>query len=184
MRALRVSYVGEFGYELHMPMDAMQAVYQKLLEAGAPHDIGHYGLYAANSMRLEKGYRGWGSDLTTERSPIEAGLAPFCRNRDHPAWHVIDQRPNDWEMVLIEIPSDDCHPFYAHTLLQDDRPIGVITSAAYGYRTQKMLALAYLRDPAARENLQAEILGQLYPVRILTQPPFDPQNNRLRHGGQ
>ncbi len=123
-------------------------------------------------MRLEKGYRGWGADLTTERSPIEAGLGVFVRDKDN--------LPDEWDMVLLDIEAGDIDPFYAHTVWQGDRAVGVVTSGAYGHRTQKTLALAYLRDPAARDGLTVNILGQQRPAMILTKPPFDPENLHLR----
>ncbi len=176
--ALRVSYIGEFGWELHMDRAAMRPVYDALLQAGAPHGIGHYGAYAANAMRLEKGYRAWGSDLTTERSPIETGLGALV-NSDEPAIYA---RANDWEMVLLEITGTP-HPFYAHGVWQDDCCVGIVTSAAFGHRTGKTLALAYLRDRTARSDLEVEILGGRYVAAILDRPPFDPENSRLRTAG-
>ncbi|MEM1298761.1 MAG: FAD-dependent oxidoreductase [Pseudomonadota bacterium] len=176
--AMRVSYIGEFGWELHMVRDAALEVYTLLQQAGAPLGIGHYGLYAANAMRLEKGYRAWGGDLTTERSPIEAGLNAFVKR----PCDAVTTRPNDWEMVLLEIQSQDVHPFYAHGLWQGGRSVGIITSAAHGHRTGMVLALAYLRDRTARHDLTADILGRRVPARILDRPPFDPDNIRLRQG--
>ncbi len=176
--AMRISYVGEFGWELHVARNAAQEVYALLLEAGTPHGVDHYGLYAANAMRLEKGYRAWGSDLTTERSPIEAGLNAFVKR----PCDAVTARPNDWEMLLLEIQSPDVHPFYAHGLWQGDRSVGIVTSAAHGHRTGMVLALAYLRDRIARNDLTVDILGQRIPARILDRPPFDPDNIRLREG--
>ncbi len=137
-----------------------------------------YGAYAANSMRLEKGYRGWGSDLTTERSPLEAGLTHFVR----PALRKDLIRDDAWDMVLLEIEVADVDPFYAHTLWQGDRPVGIVTSGAYGHRTGKVLALAYLRDTSARDRLTVSILGQHRKASILPKPPFDPDNTRLKAG--
>ena len=166
-----------------MPLAAMQTVYAALLAAGQSHGIGHYGTYAANSMRLEKGYRGWGSDLTTERSPIESGLQPFLKNRDGATWKAVEARANDWEMVLIEVLSDDVYPYYAHGLWQGEHSVGIVTSAAYGHRSGKSLALAYLRDASARSDLTVDVQGWRCPVKILDRPPFDPDNARLRGQG-
>ncbi len=177
--ALRMSYIGEYGWELHMDRDAMSAVYEALSQAGKPQEIGHYGAYAANAMRLEKGYRAWGSDLTTERSPIEAGLTAFVKS-DAPA---LDARHNEWEMVLLDITGTSC-PFYAHGVWSGGRSVGIVTSAAYGHRTGKTLALAYLRDRTARSGLEVEILGERHAATILDHPPFDPNNTRLRTAGE
>ena len=83
-------------------------------------------------------------------------------------------------MVLLDIETGEVDPFYAHTVWQGDSAVGVVTSGAYGHRTGKTLALAYLRDPAARENLTVNILGQRRPAMILPRAPFDPDNLRLR----
>ncbi|MEO0569728.1 MAG: FAD-dependent oxidoreductase [Pseudomonadota bacterium] len=181
--ALRVSYIGEFGWELHMEMAAMRDVYAALLAAGKPSGIGHYGAYAANAMRLEKGYRAWGADLTTERSPIEAGLSAFIES-DCDQRRAVEDRTNNWEMVLLEVLSDDAHPFYAHGLWQGDRSVGIVTSAAYGHRCSKSLALAYLSDRDARTDLEIDILGRRTSVKILEQIPFDPKNIRLKRGNE
>lgn len=178
LRALRLSYLGECGWELHVPRENAVSLFLKLEQAAMPHGLGYYGAYAANSMRLEKGYRGWGSDLTTERSPLEAGLTAFVRKdlQERLA------RDNPWEMVLLEIEVGDVDPFYAHSLWQDGRAVGIVTSGAYGHRTGKVLALAYLRDKSARKNLTVSILGQHRKATILPQPPFDPDNSRMKLG--
>ena len=167
IRALRVSYIGESGWELHVPSEHATQIFTLLEQAAEPYDLGFYGAYAANSMRLEKGYRGWGSDLTTERSPLEAGLAAFVR----PDIRGALARDDPWEMVLLEIAPSDVDPFYAHPLWRGDRPVGIVTSGAYGHRTGKVLALAYLRDASVREALTVSILGQHHVANILYQPP-------------
>jgi len=180
VHALRVSYIGESGWELHVPAPHAAQLFTTLEQIAQPFAPGLYGAYAANAMRLEKAFRGWGSDLTTERSPLEAGLTPFVRPnlRDDLA------RDDPWDMVLLEIDAGDVDPFYAHTVWQDDRPVGIVTSGAYGHRTGKMLALAYLRDRSARDNLTVSILGQHHTATILHEPPYDPTNIRLKTGGQ
>ena len=179
VRALRMSYIGESGWELHVCVDKAVQLFSALEQDAQPLGLGFYGAYAANSMRLEKGYRGWGSDLTTERSPLEAGLAPFIRLDLQDAL----ARDNPWNMVLLEIEASEVDPFYAHTLWRDGQPVGIVTSGAYGHRTGKVLALAYLRDPSAREGLTVSILGTHRRASVLTEPPFDPRNTRLKYGG-
>ncbi len=182
LRALRVSYIGELGWELHVPKARAAEVFLALEAAGQAYDIGLYGTYAANAMRLEKGYRGWGSDLTTERSPIESGLSFLVKTegRMFVGRDAMLARENPWDMVMLDIETTDFDPFYAHSVMQGDRPVGIITSGAFGHRTQKTLALAYLRDPTAREDLTVSVLGRSRPATILDTPPFDPQNARLK----
>ncbi|WP_370227822.1 aminomethyltransferase family protein, partial [Cognatishimia sp.] len=179
VRALRVSYLGECGWELHVAKADAARLFTTLEARAKPHGLGYYGAYAANSMRLEKAYRGWGSDLTTERSPLEAGLTPFVR-KDLRAGLSRDAA---WDMVLLEIEAGEVDPFYAHTVWQGSRPVGIATSGAYGHRTGKVLALAYLRDPTARDDLTLSILGQPRKATILPKAPYDPENARLKTGG-
>jgi len=180
---LRVSYVGELGFELHVARADAAKLFLALEEAGKPFGLGYYGAYAANSMRLEKGYRGWGMDLTTERSPLETGLAFLVKSegRGFTGRDAMLKRPKPWDMVLLEIDTDgEIEPFYSHTLFAQGRAVGVVTSGAFGHRVRKSLALAFLREPAIREGLTVKLLGRERAARILDTPPYDPHNLRLR----
>ncbi len=182
--ALRVSYVGEKGWELHVARSRALALFNALTEQGAPLGIGFYGAYAANSMRLEKGYRGWGMDLTTERTPLESGLGFLVRTegRDFIGRDAMLKRQPGWDMVLLKIDTaDDVEPFYSHTVFARGRPVGVVTSGAFGHRVRRSLALAFLREPDIREGLSVKLLGRERPARVLATPPYDPQNQRLKH---
>ena len=153
-RALRVSYAGECGWELHVAMADLPALHQALCTAGAAVDLRPFGAYALNSLRLEKGYRAWGADLTTERTPLEAGLDHLVRTegRGFTGREALLARaasPSAWRMALLAIePDGDADPFYTHTVWRDGRAIGIVTSAAPGHRTGTTLALAYLRPEA------------------------------------
>lgn len=178
VRALRLSYIGESGWELHVPAEKAATLFLALETASRPLGLGFYGAYAADAMRLEKGYRAWGSDLTTERSPLEAGLAAFVR----PELRAGLARSAAWQMVLLEIAAGEVDPFHAHTLWQGNQPVGIVTSGGFGHRTGKVLALAYLRDATAREGLAVSILGEERAATILPGPPYDPGNFRLKTG--
>jgi dimethylglycine dehydrogenase len=185
VRALRISYVGELGWELHIPVGQMQVVFDALLAEGEPIGAGLFGAYAMNAMRLEKAYRAWGMDLTTERTPEEAGLGFLVSTeaRSFVGAEALKQRrsdPSHWKMVLLRVATDDVDPFYAHTVKRNGIPVGVVTSGAYGHRIGEALALAYLRDHEACDDLVVEILGRDYPAVVLASPPYDPGNVRLR----
>ena len=212
VRALRVSYAGECGWELHVAMADLPALHEALRKAGAAVDLRPFGAYALNSLRLEKGYRAWGADLTTERTPLEAGLDHLVRTegRRFPGREALLSRaasPSAWRMVLLSVepdPDPDPDPFYTHTVWQDGRAIGIVTSAAPGHRTGTVLALAYLRPeaesrergrparmgdrdgmPESGENgadgaLEISILGRRHSARVLAEPPYDPMSTRLR----
>ncbi|MEM9602306.1 MAG: FAD-dependent oxidoreductase [Pseudomonadota bacterium] len=181
VRALRVSYLGELGWELHVRADEAERLLRALERAGEGLGLGYYGAHAANALRLEKGYRAWGADLTTERTPLEAGLQRFVKvdGRGFVGREAMLSRVDPWDMVLLEIDISDTEPFYTHTVWQHGTPVGVITSAAHGPRTGKTLALAYLREPSARAGLSVDVLGARYAARVLDQVPYDPANHRL-----
>ena len=191
-RALRVSFVGELGWELHVAMTDLPALHESLCTAGASVDLVPFGAYAMNSMRLEKGYRAWGVDLSTERTPIEAGLGRLVRTegREFTGRDALLARmasPDAWRMVLLSIePHGEVDPFYLHTLWNGGRPVGIVTSAAPGHRTGTMLALAYLRPDAETDacgaggGLEVSVLGLRSSARVLDAPPYDPANVRLR----
>ena len=153
-RALRVSYAGECGWELHVALADLPALHEALCAAGAAVGLRPFGAYAMNSLRLEKGYRAWGADLTTERTPLEAGLAHLVRTegREFTGREALLARtgsPSAWRMALLSIePDRDADPFYTHTVWRGERAIGIVTSAAPGHRTGLALALAYLRPEA------------------------------------
>ena len=184
IRALRVSYLGELGWELHLPAAAAAEVFRALEEAGEASGIGYYGAFAANSMRLEKGYRAWGADLTSERTPRECGVGVLVRpdGREFPGRTAMDARDetSDWHSVLLELRSGPVDPFYGHPVYAGNRIIGIVTSGGFGHRTQKQLALALLREPLPNETVSVEILGQSCPAEVLHAPPFDPENARLK----
>lgn len=185
VRALRLSYVGELGWELHAPAQDMPALFDAVWTAGQPHGIGLFGAYAMNAMRLEKGYPAWGADLTTERTPEEAGLGFLVRTdgRDFVGREALLARmaaDDRWEMVLLDITADGTDPFYSHPVMCDGQPVGIVTSGAWGHRTGRALGLAYLRRRGLRDGLTVEILGRPCPATVLDRPPFDPANQRLK----
>ena len=184
VRALRVSYIGELGWELHVPAAHAVSLFLALENAGEEHGIGYYGAYAANSMRLEKAYRAWGSELSTERTAYEAGLHQFIKsdNREFHGKQAMLDRLNDqaWELVLLELETTDIDPFYSHPVLHKEKTIGIITSGAYGHRCKKTLAFAYLRQTEYRDSLTVSVLGQFRKAVILDKAPFDHNNLRLR----
>jgi len=171
--ALRLSYVGEPGWELHHPVEQQVQLFEHIFQAGKNFDLGFYGAFAMNSMRLEKGYRAWGADLTTERSPLEAGLG-FLVNTERRDFIGRDallarQRADEhWSMHLLEFEDPEFDPFYMHTVFRGDEPLGMVTSASYGHRLQKAIGLAYFRRKVSSEDeLGVEILGRKSIARII-----------------
>ena len=169
VEALRISYVGESGWELHHNIDQQKELFKHLMQAGQKYDLGFYGAFAMNSMRLEMGYRAWGADLTTERTPLEAGLKRFVKteDRDFIGRQGMLEKNNDWSMHLLELEDSEFDPFYMHTVFRDDEPVGIVTSAAFGHRINRAIGLAYFRRPVALgEELLVLVPGRKVPARI------------------
>ena len=186
VRALRVSYVGELGWELHVAMDRQLELFTALMAHRRKYEIGFYGAFAMNSLRLEKGYRAWGVDLTTERTPLESGLKSFVKteNREFIGRDSLLRRAQDperWSMALLELEEAGCDPFYGHAVFDQNEPIGIVTSGGYGHSVNKVLALAFFRKlPCNPHDLRVLVLDQPVAAHVLDTPPYDPDNARLR----
>ena len=188
--ALRVSYVGEYGFELHAPLERFGELHAAVTDAG--ERLGHapFGIHAVNSMRLEKAYRGWGADLGSERTPLEAGLDAFvrCEGRDFPGRDAMlerAQRGDAWRMQLFRVADDPLAlPFANHTVWQADRAVGIVTSAAFGFRTGSTLALAYLRPDCVDDlPLSIRVTDRELAIEPCAAVPWDPSNERQRPSG-
>ena len=188
--ALRLSYAGELGWELHGPREAMPAVHDALWEAGGPHGIAHYGSFAMNVMRMEKGFPGAG-ELTNEVTLPEAGVMRFARldkgdflGRD--ATLASLARPPRWACALLEIEADgEADGHGGEAVLMDGRPVGATSSVAYGHSVGATLAFAWVAPEAAAPAtaLEAVVMGERRPARVLDRPPWDPDNLRPRADG-
>ncbi len=177
-----MSYIGESGWEVHATNDQLEKIYDAIVmaigTAGGDYKIAHYGAFAANAMRLEKGYRAWGMDLTTERTVCEAGLDFLVKKK------LGGRGKSDWNMQLLALDLDavNADAFGGQAVFCGDSCVGVVTSGAYGARVEKSLALAYLREPveSLNESLCVELLGQRVRAIVLTEPPYDPENRRMK----
>jgi len=185
--ALRVSFTGDLGWELHCAEADQQVLYTALLEAGRDLGAGPVGSRALMSLRVEKGYGSWGRDYSPEYWPQESGLAGLIRadkpflNRD--AWLAVKDKPPRDTMVMLEIDAADADAQGGEPVfLPDGTPAGQVSSGAYGYSVGKSLAIAYLKAGlvAPGDELRVAILGGSVPARVLHRPPFDPEGNRLR----
>jgi dimethylglycine dehydrogenase len=183
-----VAYAGELGWELHCDAEDQRDLLRELIRRGAASGLSLFGAYAMYSLRLEKAYRAWGSDLTTERTPIEAGLTSFVRpgerqftGREALASHA--SRAHPMRMVLLELTGGSLDPFYGHPVLCGGRAVGIVTSGSYGHRTGRRLALAYLTEAWEQHPggpLEVQVLDELCSAAILPRAPYDPDNLRLR----
>jgi dimethylglycine dehydrogenase len=186
VRALRVSYVGELGWELHHPMTKMEPLYDALMKAGEPFGIHHFGTYALNSLRMEKAYKAWGTELTTEISLVEADMMRFVRKGGGYIGADIVKRKLeegvDTHLVYCEVDVFDADPMGNEPVYQGDRVIGITTSGAYGHCVKKSLAFAYVSTgyETPGSTFEIEILGKRRKATVLADPAWDPDNERLR----
>jgi dimethylglycine dehydrogenase len=185
LRALRVSYVGELGWELHPPTASMGAVYDALWSGGQEFGIANYGLYAVNSMRIEKGYKAWSTELTNELTMPEADMSRFVNlSKGEFVGRSATLAPSDrpLKIVNIEIDATDTDARGGEPVLVADRCIGVTTSGAYGHRVRKSLAFACVPPPFAAPGSVLDILiqGERRSSTVLQQPAFDPYNTRMK----
>ncbi len=185
--ALRVNYVGELGWELHLPMEHQVAVYDALMAAGEAHGITDFGMYAMDSLRLEKGYGAWKLEFTTEYTALEAGLERFCR-LDKPdfigraALLRQQQAGLPRRLVCLTLSPGDADAATNAPVFREGRAVGVVTSGGYGHAIEASIALAYIESRALGDGgaFEVEVLGQRRPATLQPAAPYDPKNARLK----
>lgn len=186
VRALRVSYVGELGWELHHEINHMDRLYDALISAGNEFDVADFGLYAMDSLRMEKGYKAWGLELTTELTPIEGGLQRFV-DFDSPfigKKFVVERAQGevDTQLVYLSVDTVDADAHGNEPVYAGDRYVGLTTSGAYGHAVGQSIAFAFVEPEFATSGTELEvaILGQRCVAQVLEEPLYDPRNLRLR----
>ena len=184
--ALRVSYVGELGWELFHPIEAMSELASNIEDAGQQYGLGWFGSYALNAMRLEKGYKGWGSELTTEITPIEADIERFVDfESDFIGKDKVLARKAEGistKLVLVSVDAHDADCLGNEPAMDGERPMGVVCSGGFGHRTQMSLAFVYVEPEfsAPGSTFDIPILGSTRRATVLAHPPYDPQNDKLK----
>ncbi len=184
VRALRLSFTGELGWELHVPMPQMPEVFDALVEAGEPLGMVFFGTHALTSMRMEQGYK-VSADMTNEVTAYEAGLMRFVnldkRFIGKEALVANMQEPR-WMLALLDIDADDADCLGGEGVFVGDHRIGVVTTAAYGFGTGKSLAWAYV-DPDRAEpgtGMEVMVLDQRRQAVVLKEAVWDPSHVRAR----
>ena len=186
VRALRVSFTGELGWELHFPTERSIAVYDALVAAGEPLDMVDFGLLAIESMRVEKNYRAWKQDLHTEYTVLEAGLDRFVdltsdfRGRDA----IVAQRNagDRRRFVALEVSADEAAAHTGDPIWAGDELVGVVTSGAYGHTMNTNIALGYVNPAHAGPGteLAVDVIGIRRRAVVRPEPMFDPSHLRPR----
>ncbi len=183
-RLVRVSYAGELGWEIHAKNAALPAIYDALIEGG----VKPYGMYAMNALRLEKGYRAWKADLSTDYSMLEGGLERFIKwdKDDFVGKGVLlreKQRGSAKRFVTFIVEANGHDAPFMSTIWHGDDVVGEVTSGGYGYRVDASIALGVVLSDLAEPGtaLEIEIFGERCKAIVQEdQPLWDPDNERLR----
>jgi glycine cleavage system aminomethyltransferase T/glycine/D-amino acid oxidase-like deaminating enzyme len=180
VRALRVTFVGELGWELYCPTEYGAALWRALWEAGDAHGLVAGGYRAIDSLRLEKGYRVWGADITPDDTPLEAGLG-FCLARDK-SFIGRDALAEPRRRLRCLVLDDPRSVALGNEPVRIDREVvGRVTSGGYGYTVQRSIAYAYLPgDVEPEQEVDVDIFGSWTSGRVAREPLFDPRGERIR----
>jgi 4-methylaminobutanoate oxidase (formaldehyde-forming) len=193
VRALRVTYVGELGWEMHMPIGDTGVVFDALNEAGAAHGIAPAGYRAIESLRLEKGYRAWGADITPNDSPFEAGLGWAVKlKRELPflgrgAAEKTANAPLKKRLMTFTVDDPAILLSGRETIYRDGARVGYLTSGGWGYTVGASIGLGYVRNPdgVSDDHLtsgayELEVATVRVPATLHMGPLYDPGMSRIK----
>ena len=195
VRATRITYVGSLGWELYVPAEFAVGVYEQLLQAGAEFGIHEAGYYTINSLRLEKGYRAYGSDLTPDYNPVEAGLTFACKLKtDIPfiGRDVVERVKGEGpkrKLVTLVLNDPDVMAWGNELVLRDGLAVGQVTGAAWGEAVGGCVALAYVRNPDGSSvttdhvrtgSYEVNVGGKLFSATPHLRPPYDPAGDQIK----
>jgi len=193
VRASRITFVGELGWELYVPTEFMQHVYDRIVAAGEAVGLVHAGYHALNSLRLEKAYRHWSHDITDEDSPLEAGLG-FVIKFDKPGGFIgrealLAQQEQGVARHLVQLKLNDPQPLIYHNepIWRGDEIVGHITSAAYGHTLGGAVGLGYVNaepgapaDSVLGDTYEVEVACERFSTAVSLRPLYDPDNAKIR----
>ncbi|MFG2647393.1 FAD-dependent oxidoreductase [Streptomyces sp. NPDC048436] len=181
--AMRLSYVGELGWELYTSADTGLRLWDTLWEAGQEHGVIAAGRSAFNSLRLEKGYRAWGHDMTTEHDPYEAGVGFAVRmdRGDFVGRAALEQLgPATRKLTALLLDDPAAVVLGREPVYVDGAPAGYVTSASYGYTLGRCVAYAWLPPLETGSGVHIEYFGEKVPATVAEEPLFDPKMTRIR----
>jgi 4-methylaminobutanoate oxidase (formaldehyde-forming) len=194
VRASRITYVGELGWELYIPAEFALHVFDTLVEAGKEYGLRFAGMHAMNSCRTEKGYRHWGHDIVIEDTPLEAGLG-FCISWDKPGTFIgkkallVQRGHGTLTRRLVQFRLEDPQKLLYHEepIWLNGKIVGSITSGMYGHRLEGSFGMGYVNNPegVTREWLEnsrfeIEVAWEKVPAKASLGPFYDPKNLRIR----
>ena len=191
--ALRVTYVGELGWELHMPRDSADSVYEVLMEAGKDSGISNAGYRAIESLRLEKSYRAWGADITADTTPFEAGLGWAVKLKSgtefigREALLSKQKQPLKKRFACFTINDPDVVLLGRETIYRNGEVVGWLTSGGWGYTVNKNIGYGYVRNPEGVDSeyfisgtYELEVATVRHSCKLQLGPLYDPKMERVR----
>jgi 4-methylaminobutanoate oxidase (formaldehyde-forming) len=193
VRALRITYVGELGWELHVPLADTGRVFDALMAAGAPFGLGLAGYRALESLRLEKGYRAWSSDITPNDTPFEAGLGWAVKMRSNTpflgraALVAAAEKPLAKRLAGFTLTEPGVVLVGRETILRNGEPAGYLTSGGFGYTLNTPVGFGYVRHAGGVSDeyllsgrYELVVAGEVFPAGIGLKPFYDPANVRVK----
>lgn len=198
IRASRITYVGELGWELYVPTEFVQDVFDRIVEEGRPLGLRLAGYHALNSLRMEKAYRHWGHDITDEDTPLEGGLG-FAVAWDKAGGFIgrdalLRQKEGGVKRRLIHVALEDAGRMLYHNepIWRDGKLLGRITSGMFGHTIGKPLGLGYVENAGETVDsvfvnsghYEIEVAGERVPAQVTLRPFYDPTNRRVRDLGE
>ncbi|UOA32994.1 4-methylaminobutanoate oxidase (formaldehyde-forming) [Sulfitobacter sp. DSM 110093] len=187
VRAIRVAYTGELGWELHHPIEMQNHLFDQLEKAGAPHGMKLVGARAQNWLRQEKSYRAFGNELGRDATPLEADLPRFVDlNKEfHGKQAMVDHGIRSKCVTLLIDGPEDADPWGREVLYNGERRTGRLTSGGYSVAFGKSIGMGYvqLQDAVVGTKLKVKMLDQLWEAEVVEDSPYDPKNQRIRADG-
>ena len=191
-RAVRITYVGELGWELHVPTGQLGLAYATLVGAGRDLGVTQAGHYAINSLRLEKGYRAWGAELSPDDTPLEAGLGfAVAWNKSVPFLGreaLLKQKATgvNRQMAIFVLQDPEPVLWGSEPILRNGEVVGYTTSGSYGHTVGGGIGMGYIKSASRvtpefiqSGTYQLNVSGRLCPATVHLRPPYDPERKRI-----
>jgi dimethylglycine dehydrogenase len=185
-RVNRMNYVGELGFEIFHPIQHQITLYHDLMNAGADFDIRLIGMHAMDSMRLEKGYLAWKSEMNVHHTPLETNVAWTVKmDKEFIGKKGLEKQQKQGvplKLVCMVVEATDADPFGYNPIFAGEERIGMTSSGGYGHRVQKSIAMGYVKPGFAKEGttLEVEILGRKRKAQVMAMPLYDPKNEKMK----
>jgi dimethylglycine dehydrogenase len=185
-RVNRMNYVGELGYEIFHPIQQQIAVYQTLTAAGVQFNLKMFGMHAMDSMRLEKGYLAWKSEMNLHHSPLETPLEWTVKwDKDFSGKPALEKQKKagiQQKLVCLVVAADESDPWGYNPIFSGDKRVGMTSSGGFGHRVGKSIAFGYVPPDLAKpgSRLEVEVLGRKLGATVTPMPLYDPKNERMK----